>query len=168
MSETAPSEAVDEKTDQVVEIDTVLPHSVDHVWRVLTTNDGAQALLGPGARLGGKGEPWHADDGSHGVWRSYHPLEQVRVSWHADANGPGRWSTSTSPPRATGRGCRCVTSQPVPTAPPSSSAGRPRSTASTRWPDPVRPSTPSRRQPAGTMSTSAARTYAVRWPSDTW
>ena len=36
MSETAPSEAVDEKTDQVVEIDTVLPHSVDHVWRLAT------------------------------------------------------------------------------------------------------------------------------------
>ena len=55
MSDTAPSEAVDEKTDQAsgdaesdtVEIDTVLPHSVDHVWRVLTTNDGVQALLGP-------------------------------------------------------------------------------------------------------------------------
>ena len=63
MSDTAPSEAVDEKTDQAaddgksdtVEIDTVLPHSVDHVWRVLTTNDGVQALLGSGARLGGKG-----------------------------------------------------------------------------------------------------------------
>ena len=96
MSDTAPSEAVDEKTDQAaedgksdtVEIDTVLPHSVDHVWRVLTTNDGVQALLGSGARLGGKGEPWRADDGSHGVWRSYHPLEQVRVSWHADADAP--------------------------------------------------------------------------------
>jgi uncharacterized protein YndB with AHSA1/START domain len=96
MSDTAPSEAVDGKTDyapaatdqDLVEIDTVLPHSVDHVWRVLTTNDGVQALLGPGARLGGKGEPWHADDGTHGVWRSYHPLEQVRVSWHADADAP--------------------------------------------------------------------------------
>jgi uncharacterized protein YndB with AHSA1/START domain len=96
MSDTAPSEAVDGKTDQAsgdaegdtVEIDTVLPHSVDHVWRVLTTNDGVQALLGSGARLGGKGEPWRADDGSHGVWRSYHPLEQVRVSWHADADAP--------------------------------------------------------------------------------
>ena len=96
MSDTAPSEAVDGKTDQTsggaeidtVEIDAVLPHSLDHVWRVLTTNDGVQALLGSGARLGGKGEPWRADDGSHGVWRSYHPLEQVRVSWHADADAP--------------------------------------------------------------------------------
>lgn len=88
MSDSAPSGAVDEETDQVVEIDAVLSHPVDHVWRVLTTNDGAQALLGRGARLGGKGEPWHADDGSHGVWRSYHPMEQVRVSWHADAGAP--------------------------------------------------------------------------------
>lgn len=73
---------------EVVEVDTLLQHPVDHVWRVLTTNDGVQALLGSGARLGGKGEPWHAEDGSHGVWRSYHPMEQVRVSWHADADAP--------------------------------------------------------------------------------
>ena len=57
-------------------------------FRTASTTDGVQALLGSGARLGGKGEPWRADDGSHGVWRSYHPLEQVRVSWHADADGP--------------------------------------------------------------------------------
>jgi uncharacterized protein YndB with AHSA1/START domain len=87
MSETAASEAVDGKTD-IVEVDTVLTHPVEHVWRVLTTNDGVQAFLGSGARLGGKGEPWRADDGSHGVWRSYHPMEQVRVSWHADEDAP--------------------------------------------------------------------------------
>lgn len=90
MSDTAASEAVDGKTDasDTVEVDTVLAHPVDHVWRVLTTSDGVQALLGSGARLGGKGEPWRAEDGSHGVWRSYHPMEQVRVSWHADADAP--------------------------------------------------------------------------------
>ena len=94
MSEVS-SEAVDDKTDQApgdpgdaVEIDAVLEHPIDHVWRVLTTNDGVQAFLGSGARLGGKGEAWRAEDGSHGVWRSYHPLEQVRVSWHADADAP--------------------------------------------------------------------------------
>jgi uncharacterized protein YndB with AHSA1/START domain len=90
MSGTAPDEVVDDagKHPDAVKVDTVLAHPVDHVWRVLTTNDGAQALLGAGARLGGKGEPWHAEDGTHGVWRSYHPLEQVRVSWHADADAP--------------------------------------------------------------------------------
>jgi len=90
MSGTAPDEVVDDagKHPDAVEVDTVLAHPVDHVWRVLTTNDGAQALLGAGAKLGGKGEPWQAEDGTHGVWRSYHPLEQVRVSWHADADAP--------------------------------------------------------------------------------
>ncbi|MEO7236396.1 MAG: SRPBCC domain-containing protein [Lapillicoccus sp.] len=90
MSDPASSETVDGKPEahDVVEVDTVLQHPVAHVWRVLTTNDGAQALLGSGARLGGKGETWHAEDGSHGVWRSYHPMEQVRVSWHADADAP--------------------------------------------------------------------------------
>lgn len=88
MPETASGEVVDGAPADAVEVDAVLPHPVDHVWKVLTTNDGAQALLGPGARLGGKGEPWHAEDGTHGVWRSYHPLEQVRVSWHADDHSP--------------------------------------------------------------------------------
>ncbi len=95
MSDPAASETIEGKTgghrevvEEVVEVDTVLEHPVDHVWRVLTTNDGAAALLGRGARLGGKGEPWRADDGSHGVWRSYHPMQQVRVSWHADADAP--------------------------------------------------------------------------------
>lgn len=77
-----------EGKSEVVEVDTVLAHPVDHVWRVLTTSDGVQAFLGSGARLGGKGEAWRAEDGSHGVWRSYHPLEQVRISWHADADAP--------------------------------------------------------------------------------
>lgn len=91
MSDSAASETIEGKPAdhaEVVEVDTVLAHPVDHVWRVLTTNDGVQAFLGHGARLGGKGEPWRADDGSHGVWRSYHPMEQVRVSWHADADAP--------------------------------------------------------------------------------
>ena len=38
--------------------------------------------------LGGKGEPWRTADGPHGVVRSYHPLEQLRVSWHADDDAP--------------------------------------------------------------------------------
>ncbi len=90
MSDTAPAEVTDDgsQPSDTVEVDQVLDHPVDHVWKVLTTNDGAQALLGTGARLGGKGEPWHAEDGTHGVWRSYHPLEQVRVSWHATADAP--------------------------------------------------------------------------------
>jgi uncharacterized protein YndB with AHSA1/START domain len=61
---------------------------LEHVWECLCSADGAQALLGDGAVLGSKGEPWHSGDGTHGVVRSYHPLEQLRVSWHAGQDDP--------------------------------------------------------------------------------
>lgn len=59
-----------------------------HVWEVLVSPPGAQALLGQGAVLGGKGEPYHSADGTSGVVRSYHPLEQLRVSWHVTPDSP--------------------------------------------------------------------------------
>src|SRR5674476_746066 len=68
----------------VIEVSRVVPFPIDKVWQLLTTSSGAEALLGKGAKLGTKGEPWHSADGSHGVVRSYHPLEQVRLTWHAD------------------------------------------------------------------------------------
>lgn len=58
------------------------------VWEHLISARGTEALLGPGASLGTKGEPWHSANGTHGVLRSYHPLEQIRVSWHADDDAP--------------------------------------------------------------------------------
>ena len=70
----------------VIEVSRVVPHPIDKVWQVLTTPAGAEALLGSGAHLGTKGEPWHSADGSHGVVRSYHPMEQVRLTWHANEN----------------------------------------------------------------------------------
>lgn len=71
-----------------IEVSRVVPHPIDKVWQVLTTPAGAEALLGSGAHLGTKGEPWRSSDGSHGVVRSYHPMQQVRVSWHADDLAP--------------------------------------------------------------------------------
>lgn len=61
---------------------------VAHVWEVLVSPQGSRALLGDGAVLGGKGEPYHCASGASGVLRSYHPLEQLRVSWHETADGP--------------------------------------------------------------------------------
>jgi len=59
-----------------------------HVWEVLVSPTGSQALLGEGAVLGAKGEPFHCADGSSGFVRSYHPLEQLRVSWHETPDSP--------------------------------------------------------------------------------
>jgi uncharacterized protein YndB with AHSA1/START domain len=58
------------------------------VWQVLVSREGASGWLGEGAELGGKGEPYHCSDGTSGVVRSYHPLEQLRVSWHATPDSP--------------------------------------------------------------------------------
>jgi uncharacterized protein len=68
----------------VIEVSRVVPFPIAEVWQLLITPAGAEALLGKGANLGTKGEPWHSEDGSHGVVRSYHPMEQIRLSWHAD------------------------------------------------------------------------------------
>jgi uncharacterized protein YndB with AHSA1/START domain len=59
-----------------------------HVWEVVVSQQGAAAFLGSGAVLGAKGEPYHCDDGTSGVLRSYHPLEQLRVSWHETPESP--------------------------------------------------------------------------------
>ncbi|CAN5835263.1 hypothetical protein BH24ACT8_BH24ACT8_04660 [soil metagenome] len=75
-------------TDHPVAVEHISSQPLEQLWQRLTTPDGVEALLGEGARLGGKGESWHAVDGTHGVTRSYHPAQQVRVSWHADADAP--------------------------------------------------------------------------------
>jgi len=62
----------------VIEVSRVVPFPIDRVWQLLTTPAGAEALLGEGAKL----------DGTHGVVRSYHPMEQVRLTWHADEHAP--------------------------------------------------------------------------------
>lgn len=72
----------------VVTVNHVVAAPLAHVWEVLVSPAGSQALLGEGAVLGGKGEPYHCTDGTSGVVRSYHPLEQLRVSWHADPDSP--------------------------------------------------------------------------------
>jgi uncharacterized protein YndB with AHSA1/START domain len=61
---------------------------IGDVWTRLTQREGIEAFLGAGAMLGGKGDPWRAEDGTHGVTRSYHPEELGRVSWHADEHAP--------------------------------------------------------------------------------
>ncbi len=67
---------------------TTVAAPVNEVWQHLISARGTEALLGPGVTLGSKGESWHSGDGPHGVVRSYHPLQQIRVSWHPHEDGP--------------------------------------------------------------------------------
>lgn len=78
----------DAQPADAIEVVQHVPRPLGEVWRRLTQRDGIEAFLGEGATLGGKGDSWHAADGTCGVTRSYHPEQQVRVSWHADADAP--------------------------------------------------------------------------------
>ncbi|MDO5682117.1 MAG: SRPBCC domain-containing protein [Propionibacteriaceae bacterium] len=71
-----------------VRVTRTLTKPIDTVWAALMTDAGASALLGEGGELGNKGDGWQAADGTYGVTRSFHPLEQIRFSWHADADAP--------------------------------------------------------------------------------
>lgn len=82
------TEAAEQSAQDAIEVVQHVPLPVDKVWSRLTQRDGIEAFLGEGAMLGGKGDSWHASDGTYGVTRSYHPDQQVRVSWHADADAP--------------------------------------------------------------------------------
>lgn len=85
---TQSSEALGERADTTVSVSRVVSRPIDSVWGALMKPHGAEALLGEGGELGQKGDPWRAADGTHGVTRSFHPLEQIRFSWHADADAP--------------------------------------------------------------------------------
>lgn len=74
--------------DTTVTVSRSVSKSPKNVWKYLVTREGAETLLGPGGELGDKGDSWHAADGSFGVIRSYHPMEQIRFSWHAAQEAP--------------------------------------------------------------------------------
>ncbi|MDR1767396.1 MAG: SRPBCC domain-containing protein [Propionibacteriaceae bacterium] len=84
----AEGESVENSADATVKVGRSVSKSVKDVWKLLVGKDGAEALLGPGAFLGDKGDGWRSDDGKFGVVRSYHPLELIRFSWHAAEDQP--------------------------------------------------------------------------------
>lgn len=88
MTEQGASESLGEAKDTTVVVTRSVSHTVKDVWKLLSTPAGAEALLGPGGTLGDKGDSWHANDGSYGVVRSFHPLEQIRFSWHVAEDTP--------------------------------------------------------------------------------
>ena len=99
MSETEAQPNESDPTDSTEDTDTddapsglrtsiSVPAPTGRVWEHLISPAGTHALLGEGAVLGRKSEPWHAADGAHGVVRSFHPLEQLRLTWHPREDGP--------------------------------------------------------------------------------
>ncbi|MFT4109378.1 SRPBCC family protein [Propionicimonas sp.] len=74
--------------DTTVTVSRSVSQPVKEIWKLLATREGAEALLGTGGELGDKGDSWRAADGTFGVVRSFHPLEQIRFSWHAAEEAP--------------------------------------------------------------------------------
>ena len=77
-----------ETKDTTVVVNREVSYPLKSVWNVLMTAAGMEALLGEGGRLGDKGDRWQAQDGTYGVTRSFHPLEQIRFSWHRGEDAP--------------------------------------------------------------------------------
>ncbi len=71
-----------------IELSRTLEQHSGAVWQALISPPGTAIWLGEGAVLGGKGESYHCADGSEGVVRSFHPLEQLRLSWHQQPGAP--------------------------------------------------------------------------------
>lgn len=83
-------EATMEETGETtgLEVSLTVHKQLRDVWAALMTPEGNEALLGEGGRLGSKGDDWRSADGAYGVTRSFHPMEQIRFSWHADDDAP--------------------------------------------------------------------------------
>lgn len=88
MNEQAQGDTLVNPVDTTVSVRRSVSQPITQIWRLLSTREGAEALLGAGGELGDKGDSWHAADGTFGVVRSYHPLEQIRFSWHAAQDAP--------------------------------------------------------------------------------
>lgn len=83
-------DAVMEETAEIksVKVTRRVAKPLDRVWAALMQPTGAEPLLGKGGRLGQKGDDWVSTDGPCGVTRTFHPMEQIRFSWHEEDGAP--------------------------------------------------------------------------------
>ena len=88
MTEQSQGDTLVNAGDTTVTVSRSVSQPVKQFWKILATRAGAEALLGDGGEPGDKGDSWHAADGTYGVIRSFHPLEQIRFSWHAADEAP--------------------------------------------------------------------------------
>jgi uncharacterized protein YndB with AHSA1/START domain len=65
-----------------------VPHPLDEVWRLLTSDAGLALWLGAGARLTARrGAHYATADGTEGEVRGYRERERIRLTWR-----PAGWS----------------------------------------------------------------------------
>ena len=83
-------DAVMEETAEIksVKVTRRVAKPLEKVWAALMQPEGAEPLLGKGGQLGQKGADWVSTDGPCGVTRTFHPMEQIRFSWHAEDGAP--------------------------------------------------------------------------------
>lgn len=70
----------DDSSPAAVVVSQVMACPVKRVWQHLISATGAEALLGPGAFFGAKGQTWSSADGLSGVVRTLHPMEELRFT----------------------------------------------------------------------------------------
>ena len=153
--EAAPDEGSGGLSDpHIVEISRTISAPPDQVWQLMTSPTGSAALLGDGAVLGGKGEPWRTSDGPHGVVRRYHPPNSSASRGTPTTTHRPAWSRSTCAPPATAPRSSYGTSG-SPTAPRSTCA----STGRRPWTAWLR--APPRKSPPGRAGARAAQPWNV-------
>lgn len=68
-----------------------LPHSVEHVWALLTSRDGVRLWLGDVELGTEKGARYETGDGTVGEIRGFHEHNRVRLTWR-----PADWDHDTT------------------------------------------------------------------------
>jgi uncharacterized protein YndB with AHSA1/START domain len=86
VTDAASANTADAANAQNVHVHRRFTAPVGAVWQVLISPEGTATWLGEGAVLGDKGQSYHCADGTAGVVRSFHPLEQLRLSWHPNVD----------------------------------------------------------------------------------
>ncbi|MDR3070432.1 MAG: hypothetical protein LBU38_05425 [Propionibacteriaceae bacterium] len=82
------SDTQGETQGTTVTVSQVVSKSLKETWKLIVSKEGNEALLGKGGIIGDKGDEWHSEEGTFGVIRSYHPLEQIRFYWYAAEGAP--------------------------------------------------------------------------------
>ena len=87
-----------------------VPHPLDEVWRLLTSDEGLALWLGEGARLApSRGARYATADGTEGEVRGYRDRDRIRLTWRP----PGWAHDSTLQVAVTRRGAarRCASTR---------------------------------------------------------